>query len=72
MCCTKATNENLIRKYHQEKARKKDKNRKCDVCASLLSIYNKDSKCHACQIKETEEERINFLKDLGFGYENEE
>src|SRR5688500_1385180 len=71
-CCNAATNKKLIDKYHREKDRKVQKNRKCSVCASNLSRYNSDEICHACQAKAQEAQKIKILKELGFEYILEE
>lgn len=71
-CCNRATNKKLIEKYHKEKERKKQKNRKCEVCNSNLSRYNSDEICHSCQARETELKRMKILKELGVEYILEE
>lgn len=71
-CCNAATNKKLIEKYHKEKERKKDKNRKCLVCSANLSRYNSSEICHSCQAKEVELQKIKLLKELGFEYILEE
>lgn len=71
-CCNAATNKKLIEKYHKEKARKKQKNRLCLDCGGKLSKYNSDDVCYACQIKETESQKIKLLEALGFEYISEE
>lgn len=71
-CCNAATNKKLIEKYHKEKARKKQKNRKCEVCNSNLSRYNSDNICHSCQARESDLQRMKILRELGFEYILEE
>lgn len=71
-CCNAATNKKLIEKYHRDKARKNQTNRTCLVCGNKLSKYNEDDTCYACQIKETELEKIKLLEALGFEYILEE
>ena len=71
-CCNAATNKKLIEKYHREKQRKAEKNRKCSQCSRILSRYNSDDSCHACQAKEVELQKIKILKELGFEYILEE
>ncbi len=71
-CCNSATNKKLIEKYHKEKARKNNKDRKCFICKANLSRYNSNETCHACQAKETELQKIKLLKELGFEYILEE
>lgn len=67
-CCNAATNKKLIEKYYKDKQRKSEKNRKCSQCNSHLSRYNSDDVCHACQVKEVEQQKIKILKELGFEY----
>lgn len=71
-CCNAATNKKLIEKYHKEKQRRKNKNRKCSVCDANLSRYNSSEVCHGCQAKEVECQKIKLLKELGFEYILEE
>ncbi len=71
-CCNAATNKKLIEKYHKNKKRKEDKNRRCVLCKSNLSRYNSDDTCHACQARESELKKINILRELGFEYILEE
>jgi DNA-directed RNA polymerase alpha subunit len=71
-CCNAATNKKLIEKYHREKQRKIEKNRKCSVCRSNLSRYNSEEVCHACQAKEQDMQKIRILRELGFEYILEE
>lgn len=71
-CCNAATNKKLIDKYHREKDRKVQKDRKCTSCAANLSRYNSDDICHACQAKAQETQKIKILRELGFEYILEE
>lgn len=71
-CCNAATNQKLIEKYHRDKSKRNQKDRKCLKCDSKLSRYNQDDVCHACQIKESESEKIDLLRSLGFAYIDED
>lgn len=71
-CCNAATNQKLIEKYHSNKLKKNNKDRKCIDCSSNLSRYNQDDLCHACQIKKVESEKIDLLRSLGFAYIDED
>lgn len=71
-CCNAATNKKLIEKYHQNKERQKETNRTCAKCSSKLSKYNQDDVCHSCQVRETENEKIDLLRSLGFSYVDED
>ena len=71
ICCRRATNEKLLKRYHE---RKKEKNsiRTCKTCSGKLSRYNKDDECHACQIKEENANRTALLAELGIKYIDED
>src|SRR6185436_1734852 len=70
-CCNAATNKKLIERYHENKQRRREINRVCIKCDSRLSRYNQDDVCHSCQIKETDSEKIDLLRSLGFSYVDE-
>lgn len=58
--CTRiATNERLIRQYHEKKARKQKGKRICSRkgCDTILSQYNKEPICETCKT-------ARFLKRL--------
>lgn len=71
-CCNHATNKKLIERYHIQKNKKNQSGRLCSICSAKLSKYNNNDFCHACKIKESEMEKINLLRSLGFGYINED
>jgi hypothetical protein len=67
--CTKlATNERIMAKYYETKARKKGAVRICKTpgCQTRLSRYNPESICSKCESEQKESQRqrmINILKD---------
>jgi methylphosphotriester-DNA--protein-cysteine methyltransferase len=70
-CCKKATNQNSINRYHAKKALAEQKARVCRNCPTILSKYNDDELCNACQRIKDDDQRIAILKRLGFGYESD-
>lgn len=66
-CCRVATNARIKQKYHENKARLRGKNRKCDSCGSQLSRYNRGDTCSLCQSREEEKIRATVLEHLGVG-----
>lgn len=52
-CCRIATNARLIQQYHDRKAQKSGGKRVCKRkdCNTILSMYNTDDICGACQEK---------------------
>lgn len=70
-CCRKATNEKLLQRYHERK-KVRNEPRACVKCSGKLSKYNKDDKCHACQIKEENANRTALLAELGIKYIDED
>ncbi len=64
-CRKVVTNKKVLEKYHEKKDKKKNKNRICKTpsCRTVLSSYNEESICGACQ--------VNRLKDRleGWGWD---
>jgi len=52
-CRKIVTNKKILDKYHQKKANKSLKNRVCKTrgCETLLSNYNDENICGACQVE---------------------
>lgn len=48
-CCRIATNARIKEKYHEERARMKNRDRRCDRCGTKMSMYNTDYTCGPCQ-----------------------
>lgn len=64
-CCedhsSRAAKESILRRYHERKAVRKGKKRRCQ-CGTPLSRYNYTSKCSRCElieasVKKTDEEK---------------
>jgi hypothetical protein len=70
-CCREATNAKLIARYHDRK-KVKVVVRQCARCEARLSRYNKEARCHACQIKIENEQRVELLGKLGIQYIDED
>lgn len=63
-CCKIATNQKVIKRYHQNKQRKNNKNRFCSDCTAILSKYNDNDKCYSCIKKIEEDNRKKLLMEL--------
>lgn len=48
-CCRIATNARIKEKYHADRARRQDSNRRCNSCGNKMSVYNMDYTCGPCQ-----------------------
>lgn len=48
-CCRVATNRRIKEKYHENKVRMGDRDRRCDRCGTKMSMYNMDYTCGPCQ-----------------------
>lgn len=66
----RASNQKIIDKYHATK-KLRSTDRYCDSCGNKLSRYNEDPICNPCQQGKKEMARIEFLKELGFEYIDE-
>lgn len=62
-CCKIATNERLMERYYERKARLRGDTRYCTGCESKLSRYNKDDICNAC-IERRRKERNELIDQL--------
>lgn len=51
-CRKIVTNQKVLDKYHEKKAKQNSKNRICKTksCSTILSRYNDESICGACQV----------------------
>lgn len=64
--CKLATNQRIMRKYYESKARRKGAVRLC-ACGTKLSRYNESRICSACESRQAKEKKqllIELLKGL--------
>jgi len=68
MCCRGATNKRIMQKYYENKARIGGFKRYCS-CGQLLSKYNPDAICNACQskLKENNKNKISEAIEIVIG-----
>jgi hypothetical protein len=50
-CCRLATNERIMTKYYERKARRMGNKRSCEDCGTFLSRYNDAELCASCELK---------------------
>lgn len=63
-CCRIATNQRIMQKYYERKARRDGTVKMCVVCNNnKLSRYNYDDVCYSCKERSTEYDN-NFLQEL--------
>lgn len=59
-CCedhaSRAAKESILRRYHERKAMRKGKKRRCK-CGTPLSRYNYNNKCSRCELIESTAKR---------------
>ena len=64
-CCQQATNERLMVRYYEQKARRSGQTRLCKKCnTTKLSRYNDDDTCGACQLAGIEDAKAQVISML--------
>lgn len=62
VCCKEVTNRNLMKKYHETRARIKGQIRFCERCSETrLNRYNESTVCNLCAAIEKRERRDSLL-----------
>jgi hypothetical protein len=62
-CCRVATNEKIMEKYYDRRARKLGIARHCTGCQGKLSMYNSETICNSCS-KKQENNRNNAISEM--------
>lgn len=63
MCCRGATNRRIMQRYYENKARLAGAKRFCSECNNLLSRYNSNTICGACEVS-NKDYNINKIKEM--------
>jgi hypothetical protein len=59
LCREEATKEKIALRYEKtRRERRKNKDRRCKICSSALSIYNDDKTCESCVVDPKEVNRV--------------
>lgn len=60
-CCRLATNERIMERYYEKKEKRAGKKRQCVKCDTVLSRYNDEEMCSACNRGQTSQDDLSAL-----------
>ena len=65
ICCRGATNKRIMQRYYENKARLAGVRRLCEKCSKVLSRYNSNSVCGACEMSSKDHNETKIKEMLG-------